>query len=144
MYCSWKNLFRPTLNTPSTNLHFVIKNSPVKSKQMSNSLLKDALLTCKRCPLSLLLTPFWSSIKHLLKNTPATFWHTTTYKGIKRTPFLALFQTYRCFLCNNISTPKQHNIKAQSAIRPQYVLCLLLWYCFLTSFIFLSASCLPL
>ena len=32
-------------------------------------LLKDAWLTCNRCSISVLLTPFWSPIKHLLRTT---------------------------------------------------------------------------
>ena len=38
----------------------------VQNQYMLFWLLKDALLGCKRCSLRLLLTPFWSLIKHLL------------------------------------------------------------------------------
>ena len=37
-------------------------------------LLKDAYLTCKRCPFEVLLTPFWSPIKHLLLCCFITNW----------------------------------------------------------------------
>ena len=41
----------------------------VQSWHMLFWLLKDAWLTCNRCSISVLLTPFWSPIKHLLRTT---------------------------------------------------------------------------
>ena len=43
-------------------------------------LLKDAQLTCNRCSLEVLLTPFWSPIKHLLFYYFITNWLTVDYK----------------------------------------------------------------
>ena len=40
-------------------------NSNIEIQKGVNCLSINALLACKRCPLSPLLTPFWSPIKHL-------------------------------------------------------------------------------
>ena len=47
----------------------------------------NGFLACKRRPLRLLLTPFWSLIKHLLKTLFATTWQQKTYKGRRITHF---------------------------------------------------------
>ena len=54
----------------------------------------NALLASKRCPLSLLLTPFWSLIKHLLLRCFRTIWFSDSY-NCKR---MALFSSKKvCF-----------------------------------------------
>ena len=40
-------------------------NSNIENRKGVNYLSINALLACKRCPLSPLITPFWSPIKHL-------------------------------------------------------------------------------
>ena len=40
----------------------------------TNYLANNAQLACKRCPSEVLLTPFWSLTKHLLKTNFATIW----------------------------------------------------------------------
>ena len=62
-------------------------------------LLKDALLGCKRCPLRLLLTPFWSPIKHLLFCYLVTNWYSVDCKPASYVFFAV---SYRCFLWNYV------------------------------------------
>ena len=47
-------------------------NSNIENQKGINYLSINALLACKRCPLSPLLTPFRSPIKHLLETTFVT------------------------------------------------------------------------
>ena len=57
--------------------------------------LKDALSACKRCPFEVLLTPFWSPIKHLLCYYFITNWFPYSYKPA----FVCVFAViYWCFL----------------------------------------------
>ena len=60
---------------------------------LSRSLI-NALLASKRCPLSLLLTPFWSLIKHLLLCCFRTIWFSDSYNC----KWMALFLSKKvCF-----------------------------------------------
>ena len=80
------NIIRCDVYLLSTNnllpheLSFVIYFHAVQNQYMLFWLLKDALLACKRCPLSLLLTPFWSAIKHVLLYYFITNWFSVNYK----------------------------------------------------------------
>jgi len=47
---------------------------------MLNWTQKDALLACKRCPFEVILTPFWSPIKHRFASTFTTYWYAASYK----------------------------------------------------------------
>ena len=67
-------------------------------------LLKDAQLACKRCPLSPLLTPFWSPTKHLLKRSFITYWFTNSYKLTFYTYFSPILGTLYLKYCNIFST----------------------------------------
>ena len=61
----------------------------VQKQYMLFWLLKDAQLACKRCPLSPLLTPFWSPIKHLFSCYFITNWF----------PVGCRLASYMCFCC---------------------------------------------
>ena len=63
----------------------------------------NALLACKRCPLSPLLTPFWSPIRYLLEDTPATNWLQKTYKGGNFSCFQFSPQPFSYLFCKHIS-----------------------------------------
>ena len=65
--------------------------------------LKDAWLACKRCPLSPLLTPFWSSIKHLLLCCFITNWFPLGYKSVFYTCFCPCLYMLYLKLCNDFS-----------------------------------------
>ena len=54
-------------------------------------------------PFEVLLTPFWSLIKHLLKLTFVTDWFRGGYKLGSYICFLALFRDFYLTLCNNFS-----------------------------------------
>ena len=62
-----------------------------------------ALLACKRCPLSLLLTPFWSPIKHLLICYFITNWFPFDYKPASYMCFYRYLLTCYLNLCNDFS-----------------------------------------
>ena len=51
-----------------------------QNQYMVSWLLKDAQLTCNRCPFEVLLTPFWSPIKHLFLHDFITNWFTVGCK----------------------------------------------------------------
>ena len=70
-------------------------------------LLKGAWLTCNRCPFSVLPTPFWSPIKHLLKTT----WQPVDLLSVTNLLFclcLLYLQKICLKLCNNFSKPYLH------------------------------------
>ena len=77
----------------------------VQNQYMLFWLLKDTQLTCNRCPLRPLLTPFWSAIKHLLLYRFITNWFPVGYK----TDFCMWFCRYLLMsyskLCNYFSNP---------------------------------------
>ena len=87
----------------------------LKNLLMLNWLRKDALLACKRCPLSSLLTPFCRLIKHLLKSISVMRWYQITYEGIKITGFLALYLTFIWLFCNYISRYQILRFKVQTS-----------------------------
>ena len=65
-------------------------------------LLKDAWLACNRCPFSVLPTPFWSPIKHLLKTT----WQPVDLLLVTNLLFclcLLYLQLIHSILCNSFS-----------------------------------------
>ena len=66
-------------------------------------LLKDAQLTCKRCPLRLLLTPFWSPIKHLFVYLFITNWFPYGYKTASYMCFCRHLLMSYSKLCNDFS-----------------------------------------
>ena len=61
----------PSFRLPQTTCSHVIGICKLfscgPSWHMPFRLLEDAWLTCNRCSLSVLLTPFWSPIRHLLR-----------------------------------------------------------------------------
>ena len=86
------NLFTRQLNM-FTHLpaHLVNFFQALRGREVLFWLLKDALLACKRCPLRPLLTPFWSTIKHLLLYYFITIWLTVSYESTFYTCFYPLF-----------------------------------------------------
>ena len=66
-------------------------------------LLKDAQLTCKRCPLRPLLTPFWNPIKHLLLCHFITNWFPYGYKHASYMCFCRYLLVFYLKLCNDFS-----------------------------------------
>ena len=70
-------------------------------------LLKDAWLTCSRCSFSVLPTPFWSPIRHLLQTT----WQPIDWLLVTNLLFclcLLYLQKICLKLCNNFSKPYLH------------------------------------
>ena len=59
----------------------------------------NALLTCKRCPLRPLLTPFWSLIKHFLLRYFGTIWFSDSYNCIRMALFLSKKVCFREEFC---------------------------------------------
>ena len=59
----------------------------------------NALLTCKRCPLRPLLTPFWSLIKHFLLRYFGTIWFSDSYNCIRTAPFSSKKVCFRDEFC---------------------------------------------
>ena len=59
----------------------------------------NALLASKRCSLSLLLTPFWSLIKHLLLRCFGTVWVIDSYECKRIALFLSKKVCYRDEFC---------------------------------------------
>ena len=66
-------------------------------------LLKDALWACKRCPLSSLLTPFWSPIKHLFFHLFITDWIPYGYEPASYMCFCRYLLPSYSKLCNDFS-----------------------------------------
>ena len=66
-------------------------------------LLKDALLAFKRALIEVLLTPFWSPIKHFLFSCFASVWFSVSYKGIEKRLFGAFLGSFIRFLCQYFS-----------------------------------------
>ena len=62
--------------------------------------LKDALSACKRCPFEVLLTPFWSPIKHLLRYYFITNWFPYGYKPAFCMCFCRYLLMFSLNLCN--------------------------------------------
>ena len=69
-------------------------------------LLKDALLACKRCPFEVLLTPFWSLIKHLLLCDFAIDWYAVSYKDFQKGCFWVFLGVFSPLLCKENSKRK--------------------------------------
>ena len=86
-------------------LRFVNYFRAIQNQYMLFWLLKDALLACKRCPLSPLLTPFWSPIKHLLLYCFITNWYTVGCKPASCMAFCRCLQMFYLKLCNDFSCP---------------------------------------
>ena len=63
------------------NFLFCNKKLMLENLKLLFKALKDAQLASKRCPFEVLLTPFWSSIKHLLDCDFVTVWFVSSYKG---------------------------------------------------------------
>ena len=84
-------------------LKFVNYFRAIQNQYMLFWLLKDALLACKRCSLSPLLTPFWSAIKHLLLYYFITDWYTVGYKSAFYMCFCRCLQMFYLKLCNDFS-----------------------------------------
>ena len=74
------------------------ENSDLKNLKMLIWLLKDALLACKRCPLSPLLTPFWKPSLQLLEHKSVT----TMFKMLVFSLLLHLFSYYFVTIFYNI------------------------------------------
>ena len=68
-------------------------------------LLKDALLAFKRALIEVLLTPFWSPIKHLLLLCFASVWFSVSYKGSEKGWFLTFLERFLTILCQYFSYP---------------------------------------
>ena len=62
--------------------------------------LKDALSACKRCPFEVLLTPFWSPIKHLSRYYFITNWFPYGYKAAFCMCFCRYLLMFSLNLCN--------------------------------------------
>ena len=74
----------------------------VQSWHMLFWLLKDAWLTCNGCSFSVLPTPFWSPIKHLLQTT----WQPIDWLLVTNSIFARVLYIYRWSvwnLCNGFS-----------------------------------------
>ena len=105
------NVIRCDVYLPSTNnlfphqLRFVNYFHVVQNQYMLFRLLKDAQLTCKRCPLRPLLTPFWSPIKHLLLCDFVTNWFAYGYKPTPCVYFYRYLYMFYMTLCNDFSKP---------------------------------------
>ena len=63
-------------------------------------LLKDAWLTCNRCSISVLPTPYWSPIKHLLRMT----WQPIDWLLVTDLLFARVFYICRWFVWNYVMT----------------------------------------
>ena len=89
--------------TTCSHIIGVCKLFSCSSKQhMLFWLLKGAWLTCNRCPFSVLPTPFWSPIKHLLKTT----WQPVDLLLVTNLLFclcLLYLQLIHSILCNSFS-----------------------------------------
>ena len=72
----------------------------VQSWHMLFWLLKDAWLTCNRCSLSVLPTPFWSPIKHLLQTT----WQPIDWLLVTDLLFALVFYICRWYVWNYVMT----------------------------------------
>ena len=84
-------------------LFFVNYFHSVQNQHMLFWLLKDAQLACKRCPLSPLLTPCWSPIKHLLFYYLITTWFSVNCKPAFCMWFCRYLLMSYSNLCNNFS-----------------------------------------
>ena len=84
-------------------LKFVNYFRATQNQYMLFWLLKDVQLTCKRCPLRLLLTPFWSPIKHLLLCHFITNWFPYDYIPASHICFYRYLLMSYSKLCNNFS-----------------------------------------
>ena len=85
------------------NLKFVNYFRAAQNQYMLFWLLKDAQLTCKRCPLRPLLTPFWSPIKHLLLCYFITNWFPYNYKPVSYMCFCRYLLVFYLKICNDFS-----------------------------------------
>ena len=81
------------------------ENSHTTNLNGVNWLSINALLACKRCPLRLLLTPFWSTIKHLLCCNFTTYWFTVDCSHAIYTCFCRYLWTSYLNFCNGFSNP---------------------------------------
>ena len=70
----------------------------VQSWHMLFWLLKDAWLTCSRCSFSVLPTPFWSPIRHLLQTT----WQPIDWLLVTNSLFARVLYIYRWFVWNHV------------------------------------------
>ena len=109
------NVIRHDVSLSSTNnlfsyqLKFVNYFRAIQNQYMLFWLLKDAQLTCKRCPLRPLLTPFWSPIKHLFFYLFITNWFPYGYKPASHMYFYRYLLMSYSKLCNDFSnTYLQH------------------------------------
>ena len=75
----------------------------VQNQHMLFWLLKDAQLACKRCSFEVLLTPFWSPIKHLLFYYLITTWFSVNCKPAFCMWFCRYLLMSYSNLCNNFS-----------------------------------------
>ena len=75
----------------------------VQNQYMLHWLLKDAQLTCNRCPFETLLTPFWSPIKHLFLHCLITNWFTAGCKPVFYTYSCLYLQVFYPKLCHDFS-----------------------------------------
>ena len=66
-------------------------------------LAKDALLACKRCPFEVLLTPFWSPIKHLFLHSFTTYWFSVGYEGESKGSFGVILRVLVLCFCKENS-----------------------------------------
>ena len=70
----------------------------VQSWHMLFWLLKDAWLICSRCSFSVLPTPFWSPIRHLLQTT----WQPIDWLLVTNSLFARVLYIYRWFVWNHV------------------------------------------
>ena len=68
-----------------------------------NSIWKDAQFASNRRPFEVLLTPFWSPIKHLFKWSFITLWYQVCYKCAEVAYFWVISPPFSWDFCNNIS-----------------------------------------
>ena len=81
-----------------------VNNFPYsKIQHMVFWLWKDALSACKRCPFLVLLTPFWSPVKHLLLCDFAMTWYAVSYKDVLKGCFWMFLGVFSPLLCQDNS-----------------------------------------
>ena len=92
--------FRLLQTTYSTIIGVCKHFCAVQSWHMLFWLLKDAWLTCNRCSIAVLPTPFWSPIRHLLQ----TSWQPSDWLPVTNLLFARVLYICRRFVWNYVMT----------------------------------------
>ena len=88
---------------PHTIIFFVSYFHVIQNQHMLFWFLKDAQLTCNRCPFEVLLTPFWSPIKHLFLYSFTTYWFSVGYEGESKGSFGVILRVLVLCFCKENS-----------------------------------------